>query len=76
MMICSPFEQSFQIWKQLLVDGKQRGAGWSSGVTGQLRWDVSLTYNDTAVEIVPTPELQRATAELGCWVCKRVSWHR
>ena len=40
------------------VDGKQHGPGWSSGVTGRLRWAVSLFYKGAAVQIVPTPELQ------------------
>jgi hypothetical protein len=40
------------------VDGKPHGPGWSSGVTGRLRWAVSLCYEGTAVQIVPTPELQ------------------
>jgi hypothetical protein len=40
------------------VDGKPHGSGWSSGVTGRLRWAVSLYYKGGAVEIVPTPELQ------------------
>jgi hypothetical protein len=40
------------------VDGKPHGPGWSSGVTGRLRWAVSLYYKGAAVQIVPTPELQ------------------
>ena len=40
------------------VDGKPHGPGWSSGVTGRLRWAVCLYYKGTAVQIVPTPELQ------------------
>jgi hypothetical protein len=40
------------------VDGKQHGPGYSSGVTGRLRWSVSLFYKSGAVQIVPTPELQ------------------
>ena len=43
------------------VDGKPHGPGWSSGVTGRLRWAVSLYWKGAAVEIVPTPELQRWT---------------
>jgi hypothetical protein len=39
------------------VDGKQHGPGHSSGVTGRLRWAVSLAFKGAAVEIVPTPEL-------------------
>jgi hypothetical protein len=42
------------------VDGKPRGPGYSSGVTGRLRWAVCLAYKGGAVQIVPTPELQ-------CW---------
>jgi hypothetical protein len=42
------------------VDGKPHGPGWSRGVTGRLRWAVCLFYTGGAVEIVPTPELQRA----------------
>ena len=40
------------------VDGKLHGPGFSSGVTGRLRWAVSLYNKGGAVEIVPTPELQ------------------
>jgi len=40
------------------VDGKPHGPGHSSGVTGRLRWAVCLYRKGTAVEIVPTPELQ------------------
>ena len=40
------------------VDGKPHGPGWSSGVTGRLRWAVSLGWKGGAIEIVPTPELQ------------------
>ena len=40
------------------VDGKPHGPGHSSGVTGRLRWAVSLYYKGGAVQIVPTPELQ------------------
>ena len=42
------------------VDGKPHGPGWSSGVTGRLRWAVCLYWKGAAVQIVPTPELQRA----------------
>ena len=42
------------------VDGKPHGPGHSSGVTGRLRWAVSVYYKGGAVQIVPTPELQRA----------------
>ena len=44
------------------VDGKQHGPGFMSGVTGRLRWAVSLFFKGGAVEIVPTPELQPWTA--------------
>ena len=47
------------------VDGKQHGPGYSSGVTGRLRWAVSLYFKGGAVEIVPTPELQPWSAS---WV--------
>ena len=40
------------------VDGKPRGPGRCSGMTGRLRWAVTLYYKGGAVEIVPTPELQ------------------
>ena len=40
------------------VDGKPHGPGWGSGVTGRLRWAVSMYYKGGAAEIVPTPELQ------------------
>jgi hypothetical protein len=43
---------------QFWVDGKPHGPGWSSGVTGRLRWAVSLFRKGEAVKIVPTPELQ------------------
>jgi hypothetical protein len=45
---------TLRIW----VDGKPRGPGWGSGVTGRLRWAVSVHFKDGAAEIVPTPELQ------------------
>jgi hypothetical protein len=40
------------------VDGKPHGPGWGSGVTDRLRWATSVYFKGTAVEIVPTPELQ------------------
>jgi hypothetical protein len=40
------------------VDGKPHGPGYSSGVTGRLRWAVCLYRQGNAVQIVPTPELQ------------------
>ena len=40
------------------ADGKPHGPGHSSGVTGRLRWAVSMCFKGAAVQIVPTPELQ------------------
>jgi hypothetical protein len=40
------------------VDGKHHGSGYTSGVTGSLRWATSVGYEGNAVEIVPTPELE------------------
>ena len=40
------------------VDGKPHGPGHSSGVTGRLRWAVSLGYKRNAVQIAPAPGLQ------------------
>ena len=41
------------------VDGKPHGTGWTSGVTGRLRWATSVYYKGNSVQIVPTPlELQ------------------
>ena len=40
------------------VDGKPNGPGWSTVVTGRLRWAVSLGSKGGAVQIVATPELQ------------------
>jgi hypothetical protein len=47
------------------VNGKQHGLGFVSGVEGRLRWAVILFDKGTAVEIVPTPELQPWSAS---WV--------
>ena len=47
------------------VDGKQHGLGYMSGVQGRLRWAVSLAFENAAVEIVPTTELQPWSAS---WV--------
>ena len=51
------------------VNGKPHGPGWSSGVTGLLRWGTLMYFTDNAVEIVPTPGLQPWTewdpAEVG-----------
>ena len=41
------------------ANGKPHGPGFTSGVAGRLRWAVSLGYPSGAVQIVPTPELQR-----------------
>ncbi len=41
------------------VDGKPHGPGWTRGVTGRLRWAAGVFGQHTAVQIVPTPELQR-----------------
>ena len=40
------------------VDGKPHGPGFTSGVTGSLRWKTWVNYEGNAVEIVPTPELE------------------
>ena len=40
------------------LDGQPHGPGWSSGVKGKLRWSVSMFDEGSAVQIVPTPELQ------------------
>ena len=40
------------------VDGKPHGPGYTSGVTGPLRWATSVGFKGNAVEIVPTPELK------------------
>ena len=41
------------------VDGEPHGSGWTSGVTGRLRWATSVGYKGNSVQIVPTPlELQ------------------
>ena len=40
------------------VDGKPHGPGYTSGVTGPLRWATSVGFKGNAVEIVPTPELE------------------
>ena len=41
------------------LDGKPHGPGWTSGVTGRLRWATSVIYKGNTVQIVPTPlELQ------------------
>ena len=41
------------------LDGKPHGPGYTSGVTGRLRWATSEYYKGNTVQIVPTPlELQ------------------
>ena len=41
------------------LDGKPHGPGWTSGVTGRLRWATSVGDKGNTVQIVPTPlELQ------------------
>ena len=41
------------------LDGKPHGPGWTSGVTGRLRWATCVHYKGNTVQIVPTPlELQ------------------
>lgn len=45
---------SLKFW----VDGKPHGPGWSSGVTGSLRWAACVRDKGTSVQIVPTPELE------------------
>jgi hypothetical protein len=47
------------------VDGKQHGPGFIGGVTGRLRWAVSVYDKGGAAQIVPTPELQPWSAS---WV--------
>ena len=39
-------------------DGKPHGPGWSSGVKGRLRWAMTTFEEGTAVQIVPTPDLE------------------
>jgi hypothetical protein len=46
------------------VDGKQHGLGWSSGVTGRLRWAVCIVNEGGVVEILPTPPQQPWSASL------------
>ena len=47
---------TLKIW----VDGKPHGPGYTSRVTGPLRWATSMLYKHNSVEIVTTttPELQ------------------
>jgi hypothetical protein len=48
------------------VDGVPHGPGVSHGVTGRLRWAVSLFCTGGSVKIVPTPDLQPWS--LASWV--------
>ena len=40
------------------VAGKPHGPGYTSGVTGRLRFATTVVYKGDSVQIVPTPELQ------------------
>ena len=40
------------------VDGKRHGLGYTSGVTGKLRFAATVMYIGNNVQIVPTPELE------------------
>ena len=40
------------------LDGKAHGPGYTSGVTGPLRWATSVNNTSNVVMIVPMPELQ------------------
>ena len=40
------------------VDGKPHGPGYTSGVTGPLRWATTVYFKGNFIEIVSTPELQ------------------
>ena len=41
------------------LDGKTHGPGWTSGVTGRLRWATCVHYKGNTVQIAPNPpELQ------------------
>ena len=40
------------------VAGKLYGPGYTSGVTGRLRFATTVLYKGNSVQIVPTPELQ------------------
>ena len=48
---------TLKIW----LNGKPHGPGYTSGVTGPLHWTASVLEVSSAVEIVPTPELQPLT---------------
>lgn len=47
------------------LDGKVHGPGWSSGVTGRLRWATFVQAIGDGVQIVHTPELQPWTPWIG-----------
>ena len=49
------------------VAGKPHGPGYTSGVTGRLRFATNVYCKDNSVQIVPTPELQPWTP----WVSPR-----
>jgi hypothetical protein len=40
------------------VAGKPHDPGYTSGVTGRLRFATTVRYKSNSVQIVPTPELQ------------------
>jgi hypothetical protein len=40
------------------VAGKSHGPGYTSGVTGRLRFAISVFNKGNSAQIVPTPELQ------------------
>jgi hypothetical protein len=42
------------------VAGKPHGPGYTSGVTGRLRFATTVVYKGSSVQIVPTPELSSA----------------
>ena len=43
------------------VAGKPHGPGYTSGVTGRLRFATSVCWKGNTIQIVPTPELQTWT---------------
>jgi hypothetical protein len=43
------------------IAGKPHGPGYTSGVTGRLRFATTVDRKDNSVQIVPTPELQTST---------------
>ena len=42
---------------KFLLAGKPHGPGYTSGVTGPLRWATTICYEGNYVAIMPTPEL-------------------